>query len=69
MGLVVNTLEEAAAAVEKMTEGEYREYTKAVEQFAPALRNGYYTKKCLMEVIQAFYRKDAGRIPVPERVL
>lgn len=68
LGLVVNTLEEAATAVEKMTEGEYREYTKAVEQFAPALRNGYYTKKCLMEAVQAFYRKDAGRIPVPKRV-
>lgn len=68
LGLVVNTLEEASAAVEKMREEEYREYTKAVEQFAPALRNGYYTKKCLMEVMQAFYRRDAGRIPVPERV-
>lgn len=68
LGLVVNTLGEAAAAVEKMAEEEYREYTKAVEQFAPALWNGYYTKKCLIETMQAFYRKDAGRIPVPERV-
>lgn len=68
LGLVVNSLEEAAAAVEKMTEGEYREYTKAVEQFAPALRSGYYTKRCLIETMQAFYRKDAGRIPVPEKV-
>lgn len=49
LGLVVNTLEEAAAAVERMTEGEYREYVKAVEQFAPALRNGYFGKKCLMK--------------------
>lgn len=68
LGLVVNTLEEAVEAVEKITEEEYREYAKAVEQFAPALRNGYYVKRCLIEMMQAFYRKDAGRISVPERV-
>lgn len=37
---------------------------KSVEEFAPALRNGYFTKKCLIEAMQAFYRKDAGRIPL-----
>lgn len=68
LGFVVNSLEEAVAAVEKMTEGEYQEYTKAVEQFAPALRSGYYVKRCLIETIQALYRKDAGRIPAPDRV-
>lgn len=68
MGLVVNSLEEAAAAVERMTEGEYRDYRKAVEQFAPALRNGYFTKKFLVEAMQAFYRRDAGRLPLPEKV-
>lgn len=51
LGLLVYTLEEATAAVEKMTEEEYREYTKAVEQFAPALRNGYYVKKCLLDTV------------------
>ena len=51
-----------------MTEEEYREYVKAVEQFAPALRNGYFTKRCLIETMQAFCRKDAGRVPVPEGV-
>ncbi|MCM1025977.1 MAG: glycosyltransferase [Roseburia sp.] len=68
LGLVVNFLGEAAAAVEKITEEEYRDYVKSVEQFAPALRNGYYTKNCLIEAMQAFYRKDAGMLPLPERV-
>ncbi len=68
LGLAVNTLEEATALIERMTEGEYREYIKAVEQFAPAVQNGYFTKKCLCEAMQAFYRKDAGRLPLPERV-
>ncbi|MCM1099126.1 MAG: glycosyltransferase [Ruminococcus flavefaciens] len=68
LGFVVDSLDEAAAVVEKITEEEYRDYVKSVEQFAPALRNGYYTKKCLIEAMQAFYRKDAGRLPLPERV-
>lgn len=67
LGLVVNSLEAAAAAIEKMTGEEYREYVKSVEQFAPALRNGYYTKKCLIEAMQAFYRKDAGRDLIPAK--
>lgn len=66
--MVVNSLEEAVKAVEGMTEGEYQEYVKSVEQFSPALRNGYFTKKCLIEVMQTFYRQDAGRISLPERV-
>lgn len=68
LGVVVNSLEEAVEVIERMTEEEYREYVKAVEQFAPALRNGYFTKRCLIETMQAFCRKDAGRVPVPEGV-
>lgn len=67
LGIVANSLEDAAVAVEKLTEEEYREYVKSVEQFAPALRYGYYTKKCLIETMQAFFRKDVGRIPIPEQ--
>lgn len=67
LGIVVESLEEAVQAVERISEEKYREYGKAVEQFAPALRSGYFTKKCLIEAMQAFYRKDAGRIFVPER--
>lgn len=66
LGLVVNSLEEAEAAVEAMTEWDYSEYVRCVAQFAPALRHGYYTKKCLIDAMQAFYRKDAGRTLIPE---
>lgn len=68
LGIAVNLPEEAAAVGERMTEEEYQGYAKAVEEFAPALRNGYFTEKCLLEAMQAFYRKDAGRLPIPERV-
>lgn len=68
LGIIAASLDEAVRMVEKLTEQEYKEYVKAVEQFAPALWNGYYTKKCLIEAMQAFYRKDAGRISISERV-
>ena len=55
LGLVVGSLEEAAAAVERMTEEEYRGYARSVREFAPALRNGYYTQHSLLEAVQAFF--------------
>ena len=66
MGLVVNSLEEVASLVEAMEESEYREYVAYVEQFAPALRKGFYTKKCLINAIQAFYKQDARSVWIPE---
>lgn len=68
LGIAVNHLEEAAAVVEQMTEEDYQGYVQSVEQFAPALRSGSFTRKCLLEAMLAFYRKDAGRLPVPESV-
>lgn len=35
LGIIVDTLEEAAAAVKNMTEQEYQEYISAVAKFAP----------------------------------
>lgn len=67
LGFVVNSLEEAAGAVEGMTEGAYREYARAVRAFAPPLRNGSYTQRSLLEAVQVFYRKDAGRVMIPEK--
>ena len=61
LGLVVNSLDEAVEAVASMEESEYQEYVRHVNQFAPALRNGYYTKKCLIESVQALFREDIGR--------
>lgn len=61
LGLVVDSLDEAAKIIEAMSESEYQEYTRHVGQFAFALRNGYYTKKCLIDSVQALFRDDMGR--------
>lgn len=61
LGLVVDTLDEAVEAVEAMNESEYKEYVQHVRQFAPALRKGYYTKKCLIDSVQALFREDIGK--------
>lgn len=61
LGLVVDSLEEAAKVVESVSEEEYQEYVNHVRQFAPALRNGYYTKKCLIEAVQSLFREDMGK--------
>ncbi len=60
LGLVVDSLDEAVKAVTDMGESEYREYVRHVGRFAPALRNGYYTKKCLTEAVWSLFREDAG---------
>ncbi len=62
LGLVVGSLGEAVKAIESMQESKYREYASHVEGFAPAIRNGYYTKKCLIESIWAMFREDAGKV-------
>lgn len=68
LGIIANSLEEAIAKVESMDESDYQEYARSVEQFAPALRNGYYTEKCLLEAMQAFYRKDSGKLEILARI-
>ena len=67
VALVADSMDEAAAAVEKMAETEYQQYADNAQRFAPALRKGYYTKKCLTETMLAFYRKDAGRMSIPTK--
>lgn len=66
LGLVVDSVEEAVEAVRSMDEKEYQEYVRHVGQFAPALRDGYYTKKCLIESVQALFREDIGKEFVQE---
>ncbi|MCM1232513.1 MAG: glycosyltransferase [Butyrivibrio sp.] len=61
LGLVVSSLDEAVQAVEAMSEAEYQEYVRHVAQFAPALRNGYYTRKCLTDSVLALFREDIGK--------
>lgn len=58
LGIAVDTLEEAAQAVKDMTEPEYQEYLSAVSRFAPLLREGLFTKKCLLDAIHMLMRKD-----------
>ncbi len=58
LGIAVDTLEEAVETVKNMTEPEYQEYTSAVSQFAPLLRKGLFTKKCLVDALQMARRKD-----------
>lgn len=58
LGIVVNTLEEAVSAARDMGEQEYREYLSAAARFAPLLREGFFTRKCLVDAIQMSMRKD-----------
>ncbi len=68
LGIAVNSLDEAIAVIEAMTEAEYQEYVKCVGQFAQILRKGYYTKKCLIETVQAVCRRDAGELSIPAKI-
>lgn len=67
VALVVDSMDEAVAAVERMGETEYQQYVCSVQRFVPALRKGYYTKKCLTETMLAFYCKDAGGMSIPAK--
>lgn len=58
LGVIVDTLDEAAEIVKNMTNQEYQEYAAAVARFAPLLRDGYFTKKCLVDVLQMSMRRD-----------
>lgn len=67
LGMVVPSLAEAARRIGAMSGAQYQGYVRSVAGFAPALRAGYYTRKCLIDTVQAFYRQDAGKIPIPSR--
>lgn len=58
LGIVADTLDYAIQAVKNMTGQEYQQYTEAVAQFAPLLREGFFTKKCLIDAVQMCMRKD-----------
>ncbi len=68
LGLIVNSLDEAVAKIEVLGETEYQGYVQCVKRFATALHNGYYTERCLVEAMQAFYSEDAGKISIPMNV-
>ena len=51
LGLVVDSLDEAAERIERMSEAEYREMADNVERFSYLLREGYFTKKALTDAV------------------
>lgn len=58
LGIVVDTLAEAVEAIKNMTEPDYRLYSAAAARFAPLVRKGFFTKKCLLDAIQMSMRTD-----------
>lgn len=58
LGLVVDSLDEAVAQVKGMEETDYQEYARHVKEFSPLIRNGYFTKKFLIDAVQMLMRKD-----------
>lgn len=58
LGIAVNSLEEAVDRVKDITEEEYRGYAESVGRFAMLLRNGYFTKKLLVEAVHLLFRDD-----------
>lgn len=51
LGFVVESLDEAVERVEGMDKKEYENMTKNVEDFSKLLRNGYFTKKVLLDAM------------------
>lgn len=60
LGIVADTLEDAAEQVKNMSEAEYQEYVRHVREFSPLIRDGYFTKKFLIEAVQMLLRQDMG---------
>lgn len=58
LGFIVDTLDEAAEIVKNITEQEYQEYTSAVAKFSDLIKEGYFTRKCLVDMFQMLMRKD-----------
>ena len=68
LGLIVNSLDEGIEMIVTMRESEYQRYIQSINQFVPPLRNGYYTKKCLVDVVLSVCRNDAGEISAPANI-
>ena len=63
LGLVMDSLDEAEEKVRNMEEVEYQEYVQYVQHFAPLIRNGYFTKKFLIDAIHALLRDNETEFP------
>ena len=51
LGIAVNSLDEAVDRIEHMNEEEYRKMGESVESFSNLLRQGYFTKKALVDAV------------------
>ena len=60
LGIVADTLKDAVEQVKNMGEAEYQEYVRHVSEFSPLIRDGYFSKKFLIEAVQMIMRQDMG---------
>ncbi|HFR3767091.1 sugar transferase [Streptococcus suis] len=51
LGLVVDSLDEAVEKIQTMTPADYQEFVTRVRSFNPLLRQGYFTKKLLVDAV------------------
>lgn len=58
LGLVVDSLNEAAERIECMREEEYREMADNVDTFSYLLQDGFFTRKMLVDAIHMFIYGD-----------
>ena len=58
LGLVVDSLGEAVEQIMEMKESDYREYVQHVIEFSSLIRNGYFTKKFLIDSVLLLFRHD-----------
>lgn len=56
LGFTVETLEEAVEKINNMEKETYDSYVENVEKIATLLRNGYITKKLLIDAVHMLYR-------------
>lgn len=68
LGIVADTLEDAAKYVKNMSEAEYQEYVRYVREFSSLIRGGYFTKKFLIEAVQMIMRQDMGEYGISSMV-
>lgn len=56
LGLVVGSLDEAVAQIDRMSEDEYGQLLTNVNRFDVLIRNGYFTKHALVEAVLRAYQ-------------
>lgn len=58
LGLVVDNLDEAVEQIKNMEESAYLEYVQHVRKISLLIRNGYFTKKFLIDAVHLLMRQD-----------